>query len=152
MTAHQAPKTIQNMTPSSPFANPTYPKSQSAPKPTNSLKYALRPNIRRIWFYVTAPASSISYVCEISPARTRNPGNEPLLENGLGNREFNERHKDWDGYDYAFEILSVYKLHKPATLAEMKGEHRMKSAPQGLVYTPKCLPELVDWETQEKLR
>ncbi|EPE31321.1 PUA [Glarea lozoyensis ATCC 20868] len=70
-------------------------------------KYRLKASVKRIWFYSTAPQSSIEYVCEILPAKTRNAGDLALEEDGLGNKEFNERHKDWEGYDFAYEVTSV---------------------------------------------
>ncbi|KAL3474990.1 hypothetical protein BJX99DRAFT_259912 [Aspergillus californicus] len=57
-------------------------------------KYCLKPSVRRIWFYRTAPNSSITHVCETFPARTRNPGDAVLAEDGLGNAEFNKRDSD----------------------------------------------------------
>lgn len=41
-------------------------------------KYPFPRSVQRIWFYRTAPHSSIAHVCEISPARTRRPGDPPL--------------------------------------------------------------------------
>ncbi|KAK7414468.1 hypothetical protein QQX98_006654 [Neonectria punicea] len=76
-------------------------------------KYCLKPGVKRIWFYRTAPHSALTHICEILPARSRNPGDAPLEENGLGNSEYNNRHKDWDGYDFAYKISSVYELRKP---------------------------------------
>ncbi|KAJ6004739.1 hypothetical protein N7540_012538 [Penicillium herquei] len=67
-------------------------------------KYRLKVSVQRIWFYRTAPHSSITHVCEILPARTRNPDDAPLEEDGLGNLEFNQRHKDWDGYDFPIRL------------------------------------------------
>lgn len=115
-------------------------------------KYRIADSVKRIWFYRTAPHSSIEYVCEISPARTRNPGDEPLPDHGLGNKEYNSRHKDWEGYDYAYQILSVYHLAQPLTMAQLRAEHGMKSAPRGLVYTPTSITESVDWRKGEKLQ
>ena len=114
-------------------------------------KYLIPASVQRIWFYRTAPHSSISHVCEISPARTRSPGDAPLPDHGLGNREYNTRHRDWGGYDYAYEILSVYRLAHPLTLARLRAEHGMKSAPRGLVYTPASITESLDWRREEKL-
>jgi predicted transcriptional regulator len=108
-------------------------------------KYRLKPSIKRIWFYRTAPHSSIEYVCEILPAATRNPGDAPLEENGLGNREFNARHTDWDGYDYAYKILSVYHLERPITLSRLKKEYGVGSAPRGPVYVPVSLAKDLKW-------
>ena len=115
-------------------------------------RYRLKSSVQRIWFYRTAPYSSIEYICEISPARTRNPGDTTLVEDGLGNREFNSRDKDWEGYDFAYKILSIYKLDKPITLKELRTTYGFKSAPRGQVYVALSLSKGVDWQAQEKLR
>lgn len=115
-------------------------------------KYCLKESVKRIWFYSTAPQSSIEYVCEILPARTRNVGDLPLEEDGLGNEEFNAKHQDWDGYDFAYKILSVYQIRKPVTLKDLRDDHGMRSAPRGLVYVPLSLVNLVDWREQSKVR
>lgn len=115
-------------------------------------KYCLKQSIERIWFYRTAPYSSIEYICEILPAKTRNPGDLALEEDGIGNKEFNTRHKDWEGYDFAYKILSVYKLDMPITLKDLKNDHGIRSAPRGLVYAPPSLMALVQWQKQTKLR
>ncbi|KAF8875885.1 hypothetical protein CPB84DRAFT_1829107 [Gymnopilus junonius] len=92
------------------IADPWMAKSFLARKHTNSRKSRIRPSVKRIWFYLNAPQSCIKYVCDIDPPRTREPGDEPLEEGPLGNKEYNERHKDWNGYDYAYKIRSVYEL------------------------------------------
>lgn len=97
-------------------------------------KYRIAESVQRVWFYVTAPESRISHICDISPARTRTKADEPLPLNGLGNKEFNERHPDWDGYDYAYEIKAVYQLALPLGLKVMKEIYGWKGAPRGLVY------------------
>jgi len=74
-----------------------------------------------------------------------------LIENGLGNKEFNDRHKDWEGYDFAYRIVSVRKLETPVMLKELKEEYGLGGAPRGLVYTPVSLLEGVDWRVQVKL-
>ena len=75
-------------------------------------------------------------------ARLVSRGPAPLPLNGLGNKEFNERHTDWDGYDYAYEILSVYDLKTPLLLMDLKKNYGWKTAPRGLVYvTSKMLDE-----------
>jgi hypothetical protein len=97
----------------------------------------------------TAPHSALTHICEILPARTRNPGDVPLEENGLGNAEFNNRHKDWDGYDFAYQIVSVYELRNPISLAAMKSEYGFKAAPRGLVYLPVRMAKRVAWRLQK---
>lgn len=97
-------------------------------------KYHISKAVKRVWFYVTAPESRITHICEIAEARTRKTGDEPLPLDGLGNKEYNERHPDWNGYDFAYEILSVYELKEPIALEAMKRTHGFKGAPRGLVY------------------
>ncbi|KAK3368693.1 hypothetical protein B0H63DRAFT_529054 [Podospora didyma] len=79
-------------------------------------RYRLKPSVRRIWFYRTAPHSSITHICEILPAATRNPGDPLLEEDGLGNAEYSARHPEWDGYDFAYKMLSAWELRQPITL------------------------------------
>lgn len=97
-------------------------------------KYCLSQDIKRVWFYVTSPESRISHICDIGIARTRNPGDTPLPLMGLGNKEYNERHADWDGYDYAYEVKTVYELAIPLELKVMKEKYGWKGAPRGMVY------------------
>jgi predicted transcriptional regulator len=116
-------------------------------------RYQLSPSVRRIWFYRIAPHSQLEFACEIDPGVTRgHEGDKPLPEDGLGNREFNECHKDWDGYDWAYHIKSVWRLKKPLTLKELGDKYGFKSAPRGLVYLPKELKRDVAWDQQEKIR
>ena len=112
-------------------------------------RYCLSPEVKRIWFYRTAPHSSITHVCETLPARTRNPGDAPLSEDGLGNMEFNTRHQDWAGYDFAYKMVTVYELREPITLKDMKEKHGFKSAPRGFVYLPKSISDCHDWKKQK---
>lgn len=115
-------------------------------------KYHLEPSVKRIWFYVTAPTSSITHICEIEPARTRNTGDAPLEEDGLGNSEFNARHEDWEGYDFAYKILSVHALEEPISLADLNEKYDLKSAPRKIVYLPESPLADVDWQKQLKIR
>lgn len=111
-------------------------------------RYRLNSEVERIWFYRTAPHSSITHICETLPAQTRNPGDAPLEEDGLGNVEFNTGHKDWDGYDYAYKMVTVYELRQPITLKEMKEKHGFKSAPRGFMYLPTSISDCHDWKQQ----
>ncbi|KAI9670318.1 MAG: hypothetical protein M1831_006532 [Alyxoria varia] len=113
-------------------------------------KYLITPTVERIWFYRIAPHSSIEYVCECEPARTRNPEDLPLPEDGLGNKDFNEHDPSYEGYDYAYKILSVYRLGEAVTLEKLKEEHEFKSAPRGMRYVPVTLDAKVGW-TKEKI-
>lgn len=114
-------------------------------------KYCLKPSVKRVWFYRTAPYSSIEFICEILPAAKRKLCDAPLEENGLGNWEFNTRHKEWDGYDFAYKIESVYHLDCPVTLAQLRKDYAMKSAPRGPVYVPMSLVKEVKWHEHKKI-
>lgn len=111
-------------------------------------RYRIAPSVERIWFYITAPMKEVKYLCEIDPARTRKRGDEPLEEDGVGNKEFNERHEDWAGYDFAYRLRSLYMLKAPIKLAELKEKYGIKAAPRGLVYTPEALLRDVKWKDQ----
>jgi len=93
--------------------------------------------IQRIWFYRTAPHSAITHICPVNEAVTRQDG--PLPEDGLGNKEYNEEHPDYEGWDYAYRINEVYEINSAITLEMMKNEHGMKSAPRGRVTVPDSL-------------
>lgn len=112
-------------------------------------KYLIKSTVQRIWFYINAPRSHIGYICEIDPARTRKEGDEPLAEDGLGNKEFNERQKDWDGYDFAYRVRSVYRIRKPISLSDLKSKYGIRGAPRGLVYVPTDILTDVVWRDQE---
>lgn len=114
-------------------------------------RYLIASSVQRVWFYLNAPLSHIGYICGIDPARTRNAGDSPLTEDGLGNKEFNERHRDWDGYDFAYRIISVYKLRSPIGLQEFKSHYGAKGAPRGLVYVPESILKDVIWSDQHRL-
>ncbi|TVY86433.1 hypothetical protein LAWI1_G006752 [Lachnellula willkommii] len=106
-------------------------------------KYRLPQTVERVWFYSPAPDSQIQYVCQIEPAVTRNEDDTKLPEDGLGNKEFNGFHRDWDRYAFAYKILSVYKLNESVTLAALKQDHGLGGAPQRVVYAPLSLTESV---------
>jgi predicted transcriptional regulator len=114
-------------------------------------KYRIAENVQRVWFYITAPESRISHICDIAAARTPTEGDEPLPLNGLGNKEFNERHADWDGYDYAYVIKAVYQLTVPIELKVMKEKYGWKGAPRGLVYVSPEMAQAFPLEDQIKI-
>ena len=75
----------------------------------------------------------------------------PLPENGLGNAEYNRRDKDYEGYDYAYEILSVYQIDKAIPMAELRAQYGLKSAPRGLIYTPDLMTNTIAWRKGKEL-
>jgi len=105
--------------------------------------------VRRVWFYLYAPFSCISYVCEIDAAVTRNEGDPKLPEDGIGNKEYSTFHNDWKGYDFAYRVRSVYKIIEPITLDKMKSRYGCKGAPRGLIYLPDRIPNNIPWKSQK---
>jgi hypothetical protein len=124
----------------------------SAIKDHEFRRYRISPTVKRVWFYVTAPESQISHICEISEAKTREQGDEPLPETGLGNKEFNERHPEWEGSDFAYEVKGVWELRKKLTLNGLKEEYGFKAAPRGLLYVTPEMMRNVKLEEQIKIR
>ncbi|KAJ6494717.1 hypothetical protein C8R47DRAFT_1184844 [Mycena vitilis] len=113
-------------------------------------RYRIAASVQRIWFYLNAPFSHIAYICEIDPARTRNPGDPPITEEGIGNAEFNtERGGEWERYDYAYRVRSVWRIRAPITLQTMREKYGLKGAPRGLVYVPPLMASDIAWEEQE---
>lgn len=112
-------------------------------------RYRIKSSVLRVWFYLNAPLSSIVYICEIDPARTRGEGHDALPEDGRGNHEFNTYHKDWDGYNFAYRIRSVRKLRQPLTLGILREKYDFKLAPRGLVYLHAQIANDVPWDEQE---
>ncbi|KAJ4465418.1 hypothetical protein C8J55DRAFT_609668 [Lentinula edodes] len=100
-------------------------------KHTSSENTGSHPQLKRIWFYLNAPHSAIADIWGIDPARTRSLDDDPLPEDGLGNREFNTSHEDWDRYDYAYRVKSVRKLNAPLSLRAM-GELYNEDCTKGL--------------------
>lgn len=107
--------------------------------------------IKRIWFYRTAPHSAITHICPVDEAVTRR-----LPEDGLGNREYNEKHADYEGYDYAYRIKEVYEINaegeRGITWAMMRDEHGTKIAPRGRVTVPASMLEQYPLGGQRKIR
>lgn len=111
--------------------------------------------IERIWFYRTAPHSAITHVCPVSQAATRNPGDNPLPQDGLGNKDYNDKHPDYDGYDFAYRINAVYVINaeggKGITWPMMRDEHGMKIPPRGRVTVPQSILTQYQLKDQQKV-
>lgn len=154
-TTNSAPATPSRTDMILPLRDPYMQQIISGAKTHEFRRYDM-PGVERIWFYRSAPHSALTHVCEVSPAGTRNAGDAPLPEDGLGNREYNERDPEWEGYDFAFRIDSVYEIDAPGgrgiKLAEMKGEFGMKAAPQSRCRVPVGILERYRWDEQTKIR
>jgi hypothetical protein len=111
--------------------------------------------IKRIWFYRTAPHSAITHICPVNQAATRNNGDEPLPEDGLGNKEYNEKDPDYEGYDYPYRIKEVYEIKAKGDhgiiWAMMKDEHGMKIPPRGRVTVPESIIANYRLKDQQKI-
>lgn len=70
----------------------------------------------------------------------------------MGNAESNRRDNDWEGYGFAYKMVSLYELAQAISLQEMKDKHGFKSAPRGMVYLPRSIAEAIDWKEQKRVR
>lgn len=114
-------------------------------------KYRMKPSVQRIWFYRTAPHSSLDYVCEIEPALARGPGCPKLENDGIGNSEFNDYENELDtSYNFAYKITSIRKIDQPISSKELKTKYGV-SPPQGMIYTPQAIKNDIDWLQQTRL-
>jgi hypothetical protein len=105
-------------------------------------RYLLPSSVRRIWFYTSAPVSSIHYVARISAGKV--PGQVPE-DGGLGNEDFNAGKKL---SKYGYEILELWKLVQPISLQQAKSRGYLKGAPQKYCWLPNAVLESCPLEKQ----
>ncbi|KAL0578866.1 hypothetical protein V5O48_003146 [Marasmius crinis-equi] len=96
------------------------------------------PSFDRVWFYVTAPESSISYVCNVgttapTDGRTKGKGKTKTSDCTI-----------------SFPIESLYRLRQPLALSALKQRFGFKSAPRvgTILPVPTSMLEAVPWQTQ----
>lgn len=128
---------------------------------THEFRKVLYPTtVRHIWFYETSPISSIRYICQIGPPVIRpspphstiSPTTAYLPEDGsIGNAEYNAYAADFEGYNYAYPILSCIRLSTSIGLARMKEEFGIKIAPRRMIYVPEKMKADVSLEEEEKI-
>ncbi|RFU24602.1 hypothetical protein B7463_g11736, partial [Scytalidium lignicola] len=95
--------------------------------------------VSRIWIYETRPTSELRYMAVISTAKK--PG-EIIDLRGLGNASFNTQSGSL--MRYAYEILELYELADPLSLAELKEKEWIASPPQKYIYVrPAVLDQLI---------
>lgn len=107
-------------------------------------RYLLPSSVRRIWFYTSAPISSVQYVARISSGRV--PGQVPE-DGGIGNADFNAGKKDCAKYGY--EILELWKLEPRISLQQAKAKGYLKGPPQKYCWLPQVVIEDLPLERQE---
>ncbi|KAF7183233.1 hypothetical protein CNMCM7691_003146 [Aspergillus felis] len=95
--------------------------------------YLLPSTVRRLWLYTTAPLSRIEYVARISRGKTRGQVAE---DGGIGNEDFNAGRKV---SKYAYEILELWKLREPISLASAISSGFLKGPPQKYCWAPVAL-------------
>ena len=117
---------------------------------THEFRSTLYPaSVLRIWFYQTAPTSTLTYICEVDPGLARDPAH-PLPLNGHRNKEFNDgTEPDWSGKMYAYKVRSCYKVRDPLSLEKLKKTYHYGSAPRGMVYVTEKLMEDIIWNEQD---
>ncbi|KAH8903131.1 hypothetical protein BR93DRAFT_885760 [Coniochaeta sp. PMI_546] len=91
--------------------------------------YKIPNTVSRLWMYVTRPLCELRYMATIGPAKQ--PG-EIDEHSGIGNRDFNAQ----TGSKFAYELLQVYQLNNPVSLAMMKKNGWVEGPPQKYVYVP----------------
>ncbi|KAL0575792.1 hypothetical protein V5O48_006170 [Marasmius crinis-equi] len=97
------------------------------------------PSFNRVWFYVTAPESSISYVCNVG---TTAPADGETKGKGK---------KKTSDCTISFPIESLYRLHQPLALSTLKRLFGFKSAPRGgtMLPVPTTMLEAIPWHSQQ---
>jgi hypothetical protein len=107
--------------------------------------YRLPSCVRRIWFYTSAPISSLHYIARVSSARI--PGQVP--ENGgLGNEDFNAGKKV---SKFGYEILALWKLEQPISLVQAKAKGYLKGPPQKYSWVPQTVIRTFPLEKQKSV-
>jgi hypothetical protein len=102
-------------------------------------KWSIPPTVHRLWIYETTPTSKVQYMVAISPAK--HPG-EIEDERGVGNAEFNAMPAD--SSEYAYEILGLYELANPLTMADLRAKEWLKGPPQRMAWVkPTVLDDLM---------
>ncbi|KAL0569546.1 hypothetical protein V5O48_012420, partial [Marasmius crinis-equi] len=93
------------------------------------------PSFNRVWFYVAAPESSISYVGTTAPTdgKTKEKGKTKASDCTI-----------------SFPIESLYRLRQPLTFSTLKQRFGIKSAPRvgTILPVPTSMLEAVPWQTQ----
>ncbi|RDW75187.1 hypothetical protein BP6252_06329 [Coleophoma cylindrospora] len=100
--------------------------------------HALHPKTSRIWLYETAPVCLLKYMAVISSALC--PG-ELRDERGIGNLEFNTGKSKVS--KYAYEILEVYELADPLSLARLRNYEWLDKAPRNELVRPAVIDHLM---------
>lgn len=90
--------------------------------------YKILSTVSRIWIYVTSPICELRYMAVIGPAKQ--PGE--IDNSGVGNRAFNAG----TGSKFAYELLQVYQLNNPVSLATMKENGWVQGPPQKYTFIP----------------
>ncbi|KAL0567532.1 hypothetical protein V5O48_014455, partial [Marasmius crinis-equi] len=97
-----------------------------------------QPSVARIWFYVSAPESSIPYICEVgatapTDGKAKGKGKEKSA-----------------GCVVSFPIKSLYRLDQPLALSALKQRFGLKSAPREgtILPVPTSMLEAAPWQTQ----
>lgn len=108
-------------------------------------KYIPKKGLRRLWIYTSSPICSLEYVADIDTIITYP---ECILEQGIGNKEFNCGLKK---SKHAYHIQHLYRLGTPLKLDRIRTEFGF-TAPQSYFYL-ESNKELSDFlMKQEKIK
>lgn len=92
----------------------------------------------------------MTHVCEIDPVHARNNNEPPISETGKGNREYNTRGPEWDGFDFAFKVNPAYALVKSISLARLKTDFGLQCVPHGRMYLPQTIKDAYSLDDSKK--
>lgn len=98
-------------------------------------QYLLPSPICYIWFYTTAPISTIQYVARICCSRA--PGEVPE-DRGLGNADFNAGKKQ---LKFGYEVRALWRLEQPITLRQAILRGFLNGPPQKYTFVSKQVCE-----------
>ena len=106
--------------------------------------YDLPPSIQCIWFYTTAPISTIHYVAHVSGSKK--PGKVPE-DGGIGNTDFNTKKKT---SRFGYKILVLWRLDRPITLRQAKSRGILRGPPQKYTFVSRQVCR--EWELQKQTK
>ncbi|KAL0070078.1 hypothetical protein AAF712_002975 [Marasmius tenuissimus] len=106
--------------------------------------------VQRIWFYVTAPESNISYICEARFEGGEEGRASRRVTDAKSKGKTKMKNQNDDSDALKFSVISFYRLHQPLPFAVLKKQFGIKSTPRGpAMAAPQSLMDKVTWQAQQ---